>query len=139
MPQSSFTVYFEDPFWVGLYQRVENGALRVCKVTFGAQPRDQEVYQFLLENWHKLVFGPPVEAGARPLAASCKKPKRRQRAIARQQSAPGAGTRAQQAISAGRESAKRQRQAAGRRQKQAEAERRYRQHLEKKKEKHKGH
>ena len=34
------TVFFEDPFWVGVFERIESGRLSVCKVTFGAEPRD---------------------------------------------------------------------------------------------------
>ncbi len=29
------TVFFEDPFWVGVFERIEDGKLSVCKVTFG--------------------------------------------------------------------------------------------------------
>lgn len=31
------TVFFEEPFWVGVFERTENGKLSVCKVTFGAE------------------------------------------------------------------------------------------------------
>ena len=34
------TVYFENPFWVGVFERIENGKLSVCKVTFGSEPKD---------------------------------------------------------------------------------------------------
>ena len=36
--EAKLTVYFEDPFWVGVFERVEDGKLSVCKVTFGAEP-----------------------------------------------------------------------------------------------------
>ena len=29
------TVYFEEPFWVGVFERIEDGELSVSKVTFG--------------------------------------------------------------------------------------------------------
>ena len=32
------TVYFEEPFWVGVFERIEDGKLSVAKVTFGAEP-----------------------------------------------------------------------------------------------------
>lgn len=32
------TVYFEDPFWVGVFERIEHGKRSVCKITFGAEP-----------------------------------------------------------------------------------------------------
>jgi hypothetical protein len=37
------TVYFEEPFWVGVFERIQDGKLSVAKVTFGAEPRDNEV------------------------------------------------------------------------------------------------
>ena len=83
MPEnwSEFTVFFEDPFWVGVYQRAEDGGLRACRVVFGAEPRDAEVYQFLLRNWHRLPFGPalPGQSGC----GAIKNPKRRQRQATR--------------------------------------------------------
>ena len=33
------TVFFEDPFWVGVFERIENGRLSAAKVTFGAEPK----------------------------------------------------------------------------------------------------
>ena len=34
------TVYFDDPFWVAVFERIDNGMLSVSKVTFGAEPKD---------------------------------------------------------------------------------------------------
>ena len=33
------TVFFEETFWVGVFERVSEGKLSVCKVTFGADDR----------------------------------------------------------------------------------------------------
>ena len=33
------TVYFEEPFWVGVFERIEDGKLSVAKVIFGAEPK----------------------------------------------------------------------------------------------------
>ena len=41
------TVFFEDPFWIGIFERIEDGRLSVAKVTFGAEPKDYEVQQAL--------------------------------------------------------------------------------------------
>jgi hypothetical protein len=30
--------------------------LQVCKITFGAEPKDGELYEFLLRNWNSLQF-----------------------------------------------------------------------------------
>ena len=39
------TVYFEEPFWVGVFERIDGGKLSVAKVTFGAEPKDYEVQE----------------------------------------------------------------------------------------------
>ena len=41
--QERLTVYFEDPFWVGVFEKIDNGKLSAAKVTFGAEPKDYEV------------------------------------------------------------------------------------------------
>ena len=51
---SSLTVYFEDPYWVGIFERINNKKLSVAKVTFGAEPKDYEVLEFINRN-HLLV------------------------------------------------------------------------------------
>ena len=46
-------VYFEDPFWVGVFERIDEGKLSVAKVTFGAEPKDYDVQEFILTNRSK--------------------------------------------------------------------------------------
>ena len=45
------TVFFEEPFWVGIFERVENGKLSVSKVTFGTEPKDYEIWEFVLKEY----------------------------------------------------------------------------------------
>ena len=40
--KASLKVFFENPFWVGVFERIEDGKLSVCKVTFGAEPKDRQ-------------------------------------------------------------------------------------------------
>ena len=77
MGTSRLTILFEDPFWIGLYEREDDTGYAVCRIVFGAEPRDQEVYAYLLEHWRTLRFSPPRPADDRPDAP--KSPKRRQR------------------------------------------------------------
>ena len=95
---SRFTVLFEGPFWVGLYEREEDGLYTVCKVTFGAEPSDAEVYAFLCTHWHSLRFGPAVAAG--PAAQKAPGFKRAMRAARAQTAQAGMGTKARQALAA---------------------------------------
>jgi len=134
---STLTVFFEDPFWVGLYERTEDGTLSVCKITFGAEPRDYEVYQFLLAHGHELRFSPPVRADGKPQAIPAN-PKRMQRAIQKQLRTPAIGTKSQQALKLQHEEAKAARRAKTRAQKDAEQERQFEIRQRKRKEKRRG-
>lgn len=55
------TVYFENQFWVSVFERIENGKLSVCKVTFGSEPKDYEVREYVLKNYYQLKFSPAVD------------------------------------------------------------------------------
>ena len=37
-----------------MFERISEGKLSVCKVTFGAEPKDYEVYDFVLRNYYRL-------------------------------------------------------------------------------------
>ena len=56
------TVFFVEPFWRGVFERISEGELSVCKVTFGAEPKDYEVYDLMLKNYYRLRFSPAVAA-----------------------------------------------------------------------------
>ncbi len=45
-------VYFEDPFWVGIFEKVIDKKLSAAKVTFGAEPKDIEVLEFINRNYY---------------------------------------------------------------------------------------
>lgn len=89
------TVYFEEPFWVGVFECIDSGKLSVCKITFGAEPKDCEVWDFVLKNYGKLKFSPSVSATVKEKAVN---PKRLQREVKKQISACGIGTKSQQAL-----------------------------------------
>ena len=133
----SLTVLFEDPFWIGLLEHVQDGKLEVCKITFGAEPKDYEVFDFLLKNYDSLHFSPGVEA-ERPTHQAVN-PKRLQREIKKATVPAGIGTKAQQALKLQQEQRKTERRQRSRAEKEAEAERRYALRTEKKRQKHSGH
>jgi hypothetical protein len=134
---SRLTVLFEEPFWIGLYERMDGGRYEVCKITFGAEPKDCEVYDFLLQNWNRLRFSPSIEAGA-PEDRRVN-PKRMQRQIHRELETTGIGTKAQRALKLQQAEGKLARQARSRAEREAEAQRQFDLRQEKRKEKHKGH
>lgn len=134
--KSSITILFENPFWIGLYERIYNNQYEVCKITFGAEPRDYEVYDFLLQNWHKLKFSPPCKVDRSEERKI--NPKRMQREINSQLQNKGIGTKAQQALKLQHEQSKVNSKLQKRENKEAEKERQFTLRQEKKKAKHKG-
>jgi hypothetical protein len=135
--EGRLTVYFEAPFWVGVLERITDGTLQVCKITFGAEPKDGELYEFLLRNWNSLQFSPPTKNDA--ASAVSIRPKRMQREIAKQLRQQGIGTKSQQALKLQHEQNKTLHKKETRRQKEAEKQRQFELRQEKKKQKAKGH
>ena len=129
------TVFFEEPFWIGILENVSDGKLRVCKVTFGAEPKDYEVYDYILKNYYRLTFSPAVAAEVKEAA---KNPKRLQREVKKQTQCIGVGTKSQQALQLQREQMKTERKHVSREQQEAEKKRRFDLKQQKRKEKHRG-
>lgn len=137
MAIATLTILFEDPFWIGLYEREEQGRYTAAKIIFGAEPKDYEVYEFLQKNWHCLRFSPSISAKAsvqKPL-----NPKRQLRLIHRQTQNTGIGTKAQQALKLQQKQGKAARKVKSRAEKEAEAQRQFALKQQKRKEKHRGH
>lgn len=135
--ESSLTVLFEEPFWVGILERSDGKKYEVCKTVFGAEPTDGEIYEFFLKNYNRLRFSRPVKA--EPIEERKINPKRMQRIIKKQTEVTGVGTKAQQALAREREQNKLERKTKSREQKEAEKELRFEQKQQKKKEKKRGH
>ena len=130
------TVYFEEPFWIGVFECMEDDRLSVCKVTFGAEPKDYEVQEFILRNYYDLQFSPAVETVVKD---SKRNPKRMQREAKKQMKETGIGTKSQQALKLQQEQNKQERKIRRREQKEAEEKRMFELKQQKKREKHRGH
>ncbi|MGD1821506.1 MAG: YjdF family protein [Pleomorphochaeta sp.] len=52
----SFSVFFEEPFWVGVFESQIDGVIKIAKVTFYKEPTEKELQIFLLEEYDKLIF-----------------------------------------------------------------------------------
>lgn len=134
--QSKLTILFDPPFWVGIVEREHSGLYDACRIVFGAEPRDCEVYQFILDRYEHLVFSPALEV---PQSAERKRSPKRAQRLARREALPaGTGTKAQQALQLQREQCKQERKALSREAREAEQERRYQLRREKRMEKHRG-
>lgn len=129
------TVFFEDPFWVGVFERVSNGKLSVCKVTFGAEPKGYEIYDFVLKNYYLLRFSPAVTTDIKEAGRN---PKRVQREVRKQVQNTGIGTKSQQALKLQQEQLKIERKIVSREQRETEKQRQFELKQQKRREKHRG-
>ena len=134
--RGKLTIYFEDPFWVGVFERIENRKLSVAKVTFGAEPKDYEVLEFINRNYYHLKFSPAVDTVVKDIR---KNPKRAQRDAKKQTLETGIGTKSQQALKLQQEQNKKERNVRSREQRDVENQRLFELKQIKKREKHKGH
>lgn len=129
-------VFFEEPFWVGIFERIDNDKLSVCKITFGAEPKDYEVHAFILENYHKLSFSPSVDSIVEEKERI--NPKRLQREVKKQIKNAGIGSKSQQALKLQQEQGKLERKAYSREQQEEKKEFQYKLKQQKRREKHRG-
>ncbi|ABR33737.1 MULTISPECIES: YjdF family protein [Clostridium] len=133
------TVLFDDPFWIGVFESIENGEYKVCKVTFGSEPKDVEVYELILKNFYRLNFSSPVLSDDFNSSTKKPNPKRLQRSIRKEVDVKSIGTKAQMAIQLQHEQSKIVHKQKSKEQKEQEEQRKFELRKKKKLEKHKGH
>lgn len=129
------TVFFDNPFWVGVFERVDGNKLSVCRVVFGAEPKDYEVYYFILKNYSNLKFSPSVEV---EIKKENYNPKRLQREARNQSKQVGIGTKSQLALQQQREEMKLERKTESKKRRELEKQRKFELKQEKRKQKHRG-
>ena len=133
---STLTVYFDGQFWIGIYERISERKLEVSKIIFGAEPKDYEVYSFILENWKGLRFSPYIEDNTKVERRI--NPKRMQREINNQLQSKGIGTKSQQALKLQQEQNKLERKFLSKKRKEKEKKEKFELRRKKKKAKHRG-
>ena len=135
--QSKLTVLFEDPFWIGVYERESNNLYEVCKITFGVEPKSCEIYEMILKEWDRLRFNVPIQM--KSSHKKCMNPKRMQREIKKQVLDHRMGTKAQQALKLQQEQGKIEHKVHSKEEKEAEKERQFELRQQKRKQRHRGH
>ncbi|WP_123052928.1 YjdF family protein [Clostridium sp. JN-1] len=133
------TVFFNEPFWIGIFEEYENNGYKVCKVTFGAEPKDEEIYQFILKEFKNLKFSSIMNASNEKLVTRRENPKRMQRKIRKETKNEGTGTKSQIALKKQYEENKLINKKNNKERKIEMEERKFQLKKMKKKEKHKGH
>ena len=129
------TVFFDNPFWVGVFECVEKNKLSVCRVVFGAEPKDYEVYDFILKNYKNLKFGLSLEVKVKKIKNN---PKRLQREVKKQSKQVGIGTKSQLALQKQREEMKLERKKESKQIRELENRRKFELKQAKRKQKHRG-
>ena len=79
----TMTVLFEEPFWIGIYEREDGESYQATKILFGAEPKGLEVQEYLLKNVYRLSFGTGKKSRLSDRQTR-KNPKRMQREIRKQ-------------------------------------------------------
>ena len=120
---------------MGIFERIEDGKLSAAKVTFGAEPKDCEVQEYIQKWYFSLKFSPVVETVVKDIKRN---PKRMQREAKKQMLEIGIGTKSQQALKLQQEQNKQERKEKSRKRKEAEEQRMFELKQRKKREKHKG-
>lgn len=129
------TVFFDNPFWVGVFECVEKNKLSICRVVFGAEPKDYEVYDFILKNYKNLKFGSSLEVKVKKIKNN---PKRLQREVKKQSKQVGIGTKSQLALQKQREEMKLERKKESKQIRELENRRKLELKQAKRKQKHRG-
>ena len=129
------TVFFEHPFWVGVFERVEENRWSVCRVVFGSQPKDYEVYEFVLQQYRHLRFSTDEAVEIKTEKAN---PKRVQREARKQSKQIGISSKSQMALQQQREEMKLERRVESKQQRELEKKRKFQLKQEKRKQKHRG-
>jgi hypothetical protein len=139
MNTGSLIVLFEDPFWIGVFEQIDHKGLRACKVTFGAEPTEKEIMEYVDKNWHLLQFSEPCSDSALQERKTKVNPKRMIREAKKQMHSQGIGTKSQQALKMQQEQNKIERKQRLKAEREADKQRKFDLRQAKKKEKHKGH
>jgi hypothetical protein len=131
-----FTVFFEDPFWVGILESEAEGRLEVARHVFGAEPSNAELLGFMLNRFADLpraVSRDRADPGRGPV-----NPKRAVREARRELARP-VSTKAQEALSAARSELKDERKASSAERRRELEARRFELRSEKRKRRRAGH
>ena len=137
--QIKLTVLFNDPFWIGVFEIIEDAEYKVCKVTFGCEPREDETLAFILKRFYSLNFSNPISTEKNTCIEKKLNPKRMQRKIQQETASKGIGTKAQIALKLQHEQGKVERKKKSKEQKELEKQIKFDLKQKKRLEKHKGH
>jgi hypothetical protein len=77
----NFTLFFEDPFWIGLLVISDIDFTSYSRIVFGGEPTEIELYSYLKTHFNSLEF--ITNSTVIPERRTIRNPKRRQREISK--------------------------------------------------------
>lgn len=135
---NTLTVYFDDPWWVGVIACEEAGTLRVYRHVFGSEPSNEEVLAFVLQDYLRLTSRPVAGIASDAEGPRRRNPKRAAREAARMTAARGISTKSQEALRVAREAEAQARQATSREERKRAAEQKWAQARARARARHRG-
>jgi hypothetical protein len=134
-------VLFEDPYWVGLFEKIDNGYYSAARWVFGSEPTDLEVYMLILNRNKDIVYSKPIKTDDdfKLQDISDINPKRRQRLASKELKANIGIKKAYDAIKMEKEKNKLEKKKITHDEKEKIQKMKFELKQIKKKEKHKGH
>jgi hypothetical protein len=146
---SSFTVFFDGTFWVGVAEIGEpDGSFRAARHVFGAEPSNAQLLDFVRRQGSRLIDRALSSPAVQPEPGRGRitdypinpvNPKRAARRAAREQALPGPSTAAQAALAKALEQSGAAREASRRSLRADEAERRREIRIRRRRARHRGH
>ena len=109
--------------------------MSVCKVTFGSEPKEYEIYDFILKKFYNLRFSNEMKSN---FSKKIKNPKRRQREIKKELRSKKFLKKSEEILKLQYEENKKERKIKTKQEKELEKQRKFLLKQEKKKQKHKG-
>ncbi|UJF31521.1 YjdF family protein [Paenibacillus hexagrammi] len=116
------TVFFEQPFWVGVVEEERNGRLRAVRYVFGSEPYDAEVLDFVNTKMTAWLERVQRSTEVAPLSERKLNPKRIARLAAKELERRGVSSAAQEALKLELEHRKKERKVVSREQREAAKE-----------------
>ena len=92
--EGKFILLFEDPFWVGYFERQDENGVQTAKYIFGAEPTNAQLISFSHHDYPHLQF--LTSQSCSPSVNSPINYKRRQREIRKQMTSPVNHTHSQE-------------------------------------------
>ena len=129
-------IFFENPFWVGIFERNDEEECSVSRFVFGVEPTDPELIQFVLHQYHTLTFSAPCQAKPEEHKTNFKRQQRLNRQLMSQS---GIGTFSQRMLKTEYERLNVIKSQENKKKQEALKEEKFQIRQKNKKEKHRGH